>query len=171
MNTTNENVLELAYKTVCEFEKSSYEEIYKDESNQVVYQLNKSMFLELENLNENDVDEKMFEPLKFPSYRKLFNSKYSEIFRRNVRAIKPELLKNEIGEDNLLEVIKNDDKLHQKFLENTKELDLDNDGAVDRIDIDDNRNSVQTVSDLNIVGNDTNKEVARGNKKRDELEI
>lgn len=171
MNTNNENVLEMAYKTVCEFEKSSYEEIYKDENNQVVYQLNKSMFLELENLNENDVDEKMFEPLKFPSYRKLFNSKYSEIFRRNVRAIKPELLKNEIGEDNLLGVIKNDDKLHQKFLENTKELDLDNDGAVDRIDIDDNRNSVQTVSDLNIVGNDTNKEVARGNKKRDELEI
>lgn len=170
-NNNDENILELAYKTVCEFEKSSYEEIYKDENNQVVYQLNKSMFLELENFNENDIDEKMFEPLKYPSYRKLFNSKYSDIFRRNIRAIKPELLKNEIGENNLLEIIKNDDKLHQRFLENTKELDLDNDGVVDRIDIDDSKNAVQTVADLNIVGNDTSKEVSRGNKKRDELEL
>ncbi len=163
--------MELAYKTVCEFEQSNYEEIFKDENNQVVYQLNKSMFLELENLNENEVDEKMFEPLKYPSYRKLFNAKYSDIFRRNIRAIKPELLKNEIGESNLLEVIKSDEKLHQRFLANSKELDLDNDGVVDRIDIDDNRNAVQNVADLNIVGNDTSKEVSRGNKKRDELEL
>ncbi|MFS7492637.1 hypothetical protein AB6905_16880 [Carnobacterium maltaromaticum] len=51
MNNNDENILELAYKTVCEFEQSNYEEIFKDENNQVVYQLNKSMFLELENLN------------------------------------------------------------------------------------------------------------------------
>ncbi|EAD2321927.1 hypothetical protein AP105_15330, partial [Listeria monocytogenes] len=98
-------------------------------------------------------------------------AKYSDIFRRNIRAIKPELLKNEIGESNLLEVIKSDEKLHQRFLANSKELDLDNDGVVDRIDIDDNRNAVQNVADLNIVGNDTSKEVSRGNKKRDELEL
>lgn len=61
--------------------------------------------------------------------------------------------------------------MHQRFLENTKELDLDNDGVVDRIDIADSKNAVQTVADLNIVGNDTSKEVSRGNKKRDELEL
>lgn len=37
----------------------------------------------------------------------------------------------------------------------TKERDLDNDGVPDRIDIDDTRNSVQTASDLNKVGNRT----------------
>ena len=159
MNTNDEKFLELAFKTVCDFEKSSCEEIFKDEHNQVVYQLNKSLYLELENLNENDVDEKLFEPVKYPSYKKLFNSRYSNIFRRNIRAIKPDLLKNEIGEKNLFEVIKNDETLRERFIDNIKELDLDNDGVVDRIDIDDSKNAVQTVSDLNIVGNDTSKEV------------
>lgn len=171
MNTNNERFLELAFKTVCDFEKSSCEEIFKDENNQVVYQLNKSLYLELENLNENDVDEKLFEPVKYPSYQKLFNTKYRDIFRRNIRAIKPDLLKNEIGEKNLFEVIKSDEKLRERFIDNIKELDLDNDGVVDRIDINDNRNAVQNVSDLNIVGNDTSKEVSRGNKKQDELEL
>ena len=171
MNTNDEKFLELAFKTVCDFEKSSCEEIFKDEHNQVVYQLNKSLYLELENLNENDVDEKLFEPVKYPSYKKLFNSRYSNIFRRNIRAIKPDLLKNEIGEKNLFEVIKNDETLRERFIDNIKELDLDNDGVVDRIDIDDSKNAVQTVSDLNIVGNDTSKEVSRGNKKQSELEL
>lgn len=171
MNTNDEKFLELAFKTVCDFEKSSCEEIFKDEHNQVVYQLNKSLYLELENLNENDVDEKLFEPVKYPSYKKLFNSRYSNIFRRNIRAIKPDLLKNEIGEKNLFEVIKNDETLRERFIDNIKELDLDNDGVVDRTDIDDSKNAVQTVSDLNIVGNDTSKEVSRGNKKQSELEL
>ena len=171
MNANDEKFLELAFKTVYDFEKSSCEEIFKDENNQIVYQLNKSLYLELENLNENEVDEKLFEPVKYPSYKKLFNTKYRDIFRRNIRAIKPDLLINEIGEKSLIEVIKSDEKLRERFTENLKEVDLDNDGVVDRIDINENRNAVQNVSDLSIVGNDTSKEVSRGNNKKNELEI
>ena len=171
MNANDEKFLELAFKTVCDFEKSSCEEIFKDENNQIVYQLNKSLYLELENLNENEVDEKLFEPVKYPSYKKLFNTKYRDIFRRNIRAIKPDLLINEIGEKSLIEVIKSDEKLRERFTENLKEVDLDNDGVVDRIDINENRNAVQNVSDLSIVGNDTSKEVSRGNNKKNDLEI
>lgn len=40
----------------------------------------------------------------------------------------------------------------------------------DRIDIDDSKNSVQTVSDLSVVGNSTNKEIARS-KKSKEMEL
>lgn len=81
-----------------------------------MYQLNKSLYLELENLNENEVDEKLFEPVKYPFYKKLFNTKYRDIFRRNIRAIKPDLLINEIGEKSLIEVIKSDEKLREIYI-------------------------------------------------------
>jgi len=47
LNANDEKFLELAFKTVYDFEKSSCEEIFKDENNQIVYQLNKSLYLEL----------------------------------------------------------------------------------------------------------------------------
>lgn len=50
----------------------------------------------------------------------------------------------------------NRSKMKQNFTIN-KERDLDNDGVPDRIDIDDNRNAVQTVSDQFKVGNNTEK--------------
>lgn len=166
----HERSLEMAYKTVCEFEKASYENVYIDEHNQVVLEINKEHFLELENLKEEDIDNSIFQPLKFPSYKSLFNRQYKNNFSRNIKAIKPELLKNEIGEDKLLEVIKQDQLLKRRYLENIKEVDLDNDGVPDRIDIDDTRNSVQTASDLSLVNNATNKETERHNKRSDELE-
>lgn len=170
MKNNDDNILELAYKTVCDFEKSSYEEIFKDKNENIVYQLNKSHYLELENLNEHDIDEKMFEPVKYPSYRKLFNTRYKERFQRNIRAINPHLLKSELGAENLFKVINQDEKLKSRYLDNLKELDLDNDGVPDRIDINDSRNAVQSNYDLNIVGNDTSKEVARA-KRKEEMEL
>ncbi|MDO7285900.1 hypothetical protein Q5W88_21590 [Shouchella clausii] len=162
--------LEMAYKTVCEFEKSSYEKIYVDQDDRIVLELNKEQFLELENMDEGNFENRTFQPLKFPSYKSLFNKRYKDAFSRNVKAINPQLLKNEIGEDKLLEVIKQDQALRRRYMENIKEVDLDNDGIPDRIDIDDSRNSVQTVSDLNLVGNSTNKETERHKNRGDDLE-
>ncbi|MFP3721975.1 hypothetical protein SFC57_24070 [Niallia circulans] len=166
----HERTLEMAYKTVCEFEKASYENVYIDEHNQVVLEINKEHFLELENLKDEDVDNSIFQPMKFPSYKSLFNKQYKNNFTRNLKAIKPELLKNEIGEDKLLEVIKQDHLLKRRYLENIKEVDLDNDGVPDRIDIDDTRNNVQTISDLSLVNNATDKETERHNKRDADLE-
>ncbi|UOE94772.1 hypothetical protein [Alkalihalobacillus sp. LMS39] len=164
-----ERTLELAYKTVCEFEKAKYERIYVDEHNQITYQVDKEQFLELEHHNEKDMDSSFFSPVKYPSYKNLFNQLYRRNFTRNVFAIQPELLKNEIGEDNLIGVIKQDEQLRRRYLKNVKEVDLDNDGVPDRIDIDDTRNSVQIVSDLSLVKSSTDKETERHNKRKDEL--
>ncbi|MCI1591214.1 hypothetical protein [Heyndrickxia oleronia] len=66
--------------------------------------------------------------------------------------------------------------MRESYLQRTKKRDLDNDGVPDRIDIDDTRNSVQTVSDLNIVKNMASKETARDQenrreRQRDEMEL
>lgn len=166
----HEKNLELAYKTVCEFEKASYEKIYTDEHNQIVLEIDKDHFLSLEGINEEEIDKSFFEPMRFPSYRRLFHDRYKNIFSRNIKAIKPELLKDEIGEENLMEVINQDKQLKERYLENIREHDLDTDGIFDRIDIDDTRNSVQTVADLSLVNNSTDKETERYNKRLQELE-
>lgn len=49
-------------------------------------------------------------------------------------------------------------------LEENKEIDLDNDGVPDRIDIDDTRNSVQDVKDLDILKNSASKEIEESNQ-------
>lgn len=166
----HERSLEMAYKTVCEFEKASYENVYIDEHNQVVLEINKEHFLELENLKEEDIDNSIFQPLKFPSYKSLFNRQYKNNFSRNIKAIKPELLKNEIGEEKMMDVVNQDKQLRKRYLENIKERDLDTDGVPDRIDIDDTRNSIQVVSDLSLVNSSTDKETERHIKRNDELE-
>ena len=61
------------------------------------------------------------------------------------------------------------DKQLMEYAESIKERDLDNDGIPDRIDIDDNRNSVQDVKDLGEVANNTDRtqkqvEQSRGSK-------
>ena len=53
----------------------------------------------------------------------------------------------------------------KQYNKSKKEKDLDNDGVPDRIDIDDTRNSVQTVSNLNKVGNRTDKQEEKGREK------
>lgn len=168
-----ERSLEIAYKTVCEFEKSSYENIFVDEDNNVVLQIDKDHFLDLENNSAiEQMSEQYFTPTTYPSYKSLFTKRYKTNFERNVKAIHPELLKSEIGESNLLSIINEDERLKNRYLENVKEVDLDNDGIPDRIDIDDTRNSVQTTSDLSLVANSTDKETEKENKKQrnDDLE-
>ncbi|MGR5968597.1 hypothetical protein ACT7C1_11565 [Bacillus paranthracis] len=54
----------------------------------------------------------------------------------------------------------------KSFLEHFKERDVDNDGTPDRIDIDDTKNAVQTVGDLNKIKNATSKEIQEENERR-----
>lgn len=172
MDSNTERTLEIAYQTVCKFEQATYEKIYRDEYNQIVFQIDKSTYLDMEGLSENEIDEVLFSPRKYDSYEDLFNDRYRDIFRKNLFAIEPELLKNEIGEDLLLTIINTNTQIRSKIEDNLniKELDLDNDGVSDRIDIDDFRNSVQTVADLSILNNHFFKESAK-NKNNKELEL
>ena len=64
---------------------------------------------------------------------------------------------------------KNKEKSYR--INNLKELDLDNDGVPDRIDIDDTRNSVQTVSDLDKVGNGNHKTYKNKQRKYSENKV
>ncbi|MDE8277657.1 zincin-like metallopeptidase domain-containing protein [Erysipelothrix rhusiopathiae] len=59
---------------------------------------------------------------------------HSSLFKNN-----PDLMKK---------LIESDNSYTKAFIEATKEKDLDNDGVPDRIDIDDNRNEIQSISDM-----------------------
>lgn len=168
MINEDEQVLELAYKDVCKFEKSSYEKLDIDEDGAVVLTIDKEMFLELDNSDKLAND--FFEPVKYSSYKSLFNNRYRNNFKRNLTAINYRNLENELGKDTLSKVTANDHELKELNRRLTKERDLDNDGVPDRIDIDDTRNNVQTVKDLSAVKNSTSASTQRYNEKKEREE-
>lgn len=160
---------ELAYKAICEFEKAVYENIFIQDGH-IVLEINKDLYLQLENSNEENIDKSYFTPRKYNSYKSLFNDRYKRIFTRNIRAIRPDLIGQEISEKNLMQIINEDKVLKEIYLESIREYDLDNDGTPDRIDIDDNKNYVQTVADLHLVNNsNVDKETERHNRKMEEI--
>lgn len=120
------------YKELCELEKRYYEEIYSKD---------KMIFLKSDQEPEK----------KYSSYKDLFEDQYKDSFNQHLKDLGLNRLSQNIGvtSDSLQKAIKD------------SELDIDNDGTPDRIDIDSQRNSVQTVSDLNIVGNSYIKDFER----------
>lgn len=120
------------YKELCELEKRYYEEIYSKD---------KMIFLRSDQEPEK----------KYSSYKDLFEDQYKDSFNQHLKDLGLNRLSQNIGvtSDSLQKAIKD------------SELDIDNDGTPDRIDIDSQRNSVQTVSDLNIVGNSYTKDFER----------
>lgn len=120
------------YKELCELEKRYYEEIYSKD---------KMIFLKSDQEPEK----------KYSSYKDLFEDQYKDSFNQHLKDLGLNRLSQNIGvtSDFLQKAIKD------------SELDIDNDGTPDRIDIDSQRNSVQTVSDLNIVGNSYTKDFER----------
>lgn len=173
---TEEDNTELAYKKLCEFEQHYCEVIYKDPSGNIVYDIDPARLAELENISENDLKQYDFNTVEFPSYERLFESKYKQRFQKNLAAIQPKEIEKKLGSDTLDQTVKRDQELRDSYLQRTKERDLDNDGVPDRIDIDDTRNSVQTTSDLGIVKNMASKETGRDQEKRkerqrDEMEL
>ncbi|MGG0284292.1 hypothetical protein ABEY41_04015 [Peribacillus butanolivorans] len=168
---TEEVNTELAYKKLCEFQQHYCEVIYKDSGGNIVYDIDPARLAELENIPENDLKQYDFNTVEFPSYERLFESKYKQRFLKNVAAIQPKEIEKRLGSDTLDQTIKRDRELRDSYLQRTKERDLDNDGVPDRIDIDHTRNSVQTTSDLGIVKNMASKETGRDQEKRKERQI
>ncbi|MGE7954754.1 hypothetical protein [Lysinibacillus xylanilyticus] len=170
---------ELAYQKLCEFEKNHCEDIYMNNTGSVVYGINATRLAELENIEDNylkDLDfltkENLdFQTAEFPSYQKLFEAKYKNRFLKNLSAISPNELQKKLGIDTLEVVAKGDNEIKVKYAASIKEVDLDNDGVPDRIDIDDTKNSVQTVADLDIVKNLTNKETSKSQEKKQKDDI
>lgn len=159
--------IELAYQKLCEFEKNFCENIYENQAGSIVHEINMARLAELENVNESDLKNLDFSTVEYPSYQKLFEAKYKNKFLKNFAAIKLNELHKKLGPGTLENVAKNDNEIKVRYVA-TKELDLDNDGVSNRIDIDDTKNSVQTVSDLDIVKNSTNKDTNRDMKKKRE---
>lgn len=174
---TGEEDIELVYKKLCEFEQHYCEVINKDSSGNIQYDIDPTKLAELENIPENDLKQYDFNTVEFPSYERLFESKYKQRFLKNIASIQPKEIEKKLGSDTLNKAIKRDRDLRESYLQSIKERDFDVDGVPDRIDIDDTRNSVQTVSDLHIVDNMFSKESGRDQDKKrkerqkDEMEL
>lgn len=160
-----ELTLENDYKHLCEFEMPQYEKINLDSDGSIVLTVDKDLFL---NLDNSDVSlNETFEPVRYSSYNSLFNKRYKNSFKRNLNAINYKTIESELGKDTLSNITRKDKELRELYNEITKERDLDNDGVPDRIDIDDTRNSVQSVKDLGAVRNSTSASTERHNKKQE----
>jgi hypothetical protein len=168
MYEDGERELEQSYRQLCEFEKPHYEKLNIDSDGTVELTIDKDLYSQLESMDNANAD--MFEPVKYPSYSSLFNDRYRNNFKRNLTALKYSSIENETGKRNLENVIQRDQELQKIYRGITKERDLDNDGIPDRIDIDDTRNSVQTVKDLNVVKNSTTGGTQRYNEKKERQE-
>lgn len=158
---------ETAYQKLCEFEKNYCENIYENANGSIVYEMNPTRLAELENVAEDELKNVDFSTIEYPSYKKLFEAKYRNKFLTNITAINSDELQKKLGKDTLETVAKNDSEIQKRYAKSIKEVDIDNDGVPNRIDIDDTKNSVQTISDLDIVKNLTSKETSRQEKKNE----
>lgn len=158
--------LEESYKRLCDFEKHYYEKIDIKDDSSLEFYIDENLYPH----SDNDIHStnEIFETTNYSSYKNLFNDNYRKSFLRNLNAMKYDSLEKEIGKENLNQVIKRDNELNRQYQRVSKEKDLDNDGIPDRIDIDDNRNSVQTVGDLSSTKNATTASTQRYNEKTKE---
>lgn len=142
---------ESAFYKVCSFELKENEDVYLTEYNQVVF---------CPDINEPDSNLNFYD-----SFEDLFmKSELNKSLLMDIVSLRSKDLVDTLGENTLEIVTQKDKLLSAEYLKSIKDLDLDNDGTVDRIDSDWSRNSVQTQSDLSLVGNKTSKETV------DELE-
>ena len=165
MTDEQTRALDRSYKRLCEFEKPHYEKLEVDEDGSVVIQIDRELYQHLE--QGEVINDERFEPVKYSSYNDLFNRRYRNGFKRNLSAVRYNNIENEVGKDNLSKVIQKDQELRKLYSKMTKERDLDNDGVPDRIDVDDTRNSVQTVKDLSTVKNSTSVSTQRYNERKE----
>ena len=144
---------DIDYKNLINFNISHYENLTEDPiTNEIIY------IPDIE-LKDNE--------MKYPSYKDLWEEIFKNDFIEDLNSFTfEELLNNEelSKTENILDKLSSNYKDIEKEIRNAKayelsikEVDLDNDGIPDRIDIDDTRNSVQTTSDLYLVGNKTDK--------------
>ncbi|HGH1673606.1 hypothetical protein [Bacillus thuringiensis] len=148
-----------SYRTLCEFEKSFLENFKeKDNGN-----------IEFTSFDLEDKERKFpIQSITYTSFKDLFEEQYKDSFLTSIESLDLEELDNKLGAGTLETIIARDPIIRIRYEEITKERDLDNDGTPDRIDIDDTRNSVQTVGDLDKVKNSTNKETEEDNEEKKE---
>jgi hypothetical protein len=161
MNIMDKEREEISYKKLCKFEKSFLETFKeKDDGN-----------IEFSSFNLED-KERMFptQSITYTSFKDLFEEQYKKSFLTSIESLDLKEIDSKVGGGTLDTIIATDPIIRIRYEEITRERDLDNDGTPDRIDIDDTKNSVQTVGDLDKVKNSTNKEIEEENeeKKREE---
>jgi hypothetical protein len=161
MNIMDKEREEISYKKLCKFEKSFLETFKeKDDGN-----------IEFSSFNLED-KERMFptQSITYTSFKDLFEEQYKKSFLTSIESLDLKEIDSKVGEGTLdTIIIATDPTIRIRYEEITRERDLDNDGTPDRIDIDDTKNSVQTVGDLDKVKNSTNKEI-EGKMKRKKRE-
>ncbi|HDR8215281.1 TPA: hypothetical protein QC107_005755, partial [Bacillus cereus] len=147
---------------LCKFEKSFLETFKeKDDGN-----------IEFSSFNLED-KERMFptQSITYTSFKDLFEEQYKKSFLTSIESLDLKEIDSKVGEGTLDTIIATDPIIRIRYEEITRERDLDNDGTPDRIDIDDTKNSVQTVGDLDKVKNSTNKEIEEENEEKKEKKI
>jgi hypothetical protein len=161
MNIMDKEREEISYKKLCKFEKSFLETFKeKDDGN-----------IEFSSFNLED-KERMFptQSITYTSFKDLFEEQYKKSFLTSIESLDLKEIDSKVGEGTLDTIIATDPIIRIRYEEITRERDLDNDGTPDRIDIDDTKNSVQTVGDLDKVKNSTNKEIEEENEERKKRE-
>lgn len=150
---------EASYRTLCEFEKSFLQNFKEKDDGNIEFS---SFYLEDK--------ERMFptQSITYTSFKDLFEDQYKDAFLTSIESLDLKEIDNKLGAGTLDTIMARDPIIRIRYEEITKERDLDNDGTPDRIDIDDTKNSVQTVGDLDKVKNSTNKETEEDNDDNEE---
>ncbi|QDZ77078.1 hypothetical protein [Bacillus cereus] len=151
-----------SYKILCEFEKSFLEDFKEKDDGNIEF----SSF----NLEDNERTTPT-QSITYTSFKDLFEDQYKESFLTSIESLDLKEINSKVGADTLDTIMAKDPIIRIRYEEITRERDLDNDGTPDRIDIDDTKNSVQTVGDLDKVRNSTNKETEEDNEEKKEKKI
>ncbi|HDR8450860.1 hypothetical protein [Bacillus cereus] len=151
-----------SYKVLCEFEKSFLEDFKeKDDGN-----------IEFSSFNlEAKEKTTPTQSITYTSFKDLFENQYKESFLTSIKSLDLKEINSKVGAGTLDTIMAKDPIIRIRYEEITRERDLDNDGTPDRIDIDDTKNSVQTVGDLDKVKSSTNKETEEDNDEKKEKKI
>ncbi|MGR5881004.1 hypothetical protein ACT7DC_02040 [Bacillus cereus] len=148
---------EICYQIVCEFEKSFLEHFKEQEDGKIAF-----FSFDLEDTNRQFPTQS----LTYTSYKNLFEEQYKDAFLTSIASLDEKELRHTLGTGTLETMLAKDAIIRMQYEEITKERDVDNDGTPDRIDIDDTKNAVQTVGDLNKIKNATSKEIQEENERR-----
>lgn len=162
MNLMDKEREKFSYKILCEFEKSFLEDFKeKDDGN-----------IEFSSFNLEDKEKTTpTQSITYTSFKDLFENQYKESFLTSIKSLDLKEINSKVGAGTLDTIMAKDPIIRIRYEEITRERDLDNDGTPDRIDIDDKKNSVQTVGDLDKVKSSTNKETEEDNEEKKEKKI
>lgn len=148
---------ETSYRILCEFEKSFLEDFKEKDDGSIEFTL-----FDLKD-NERGFPS---QSITYISFKDLFEEQYKDSFLTSIESLDLKELDNKLGASTLDTIMARDPIIRIRYEEIKKERDLDNDGTPDRVDIDDTKNSIQTVGDLDKVKNSTNKETQEDNEDK-----